>query len=116
MAHRKNKFLFKAGVNFLAILLTSYLLRDIVIAGPVAALVAALLLGIINAVIRPFFVLLSLPLTVLTLGLFTFVINALMLKLTAALLPGFAIYGFWTAILGAILISIFSSLISSLID
>jgi putative membrane protein len=72
------------------------------------ALIAGLVLGIINALIRPLLVILTLPITVLTLGLFLLVINALLLKLAAAIVPGFAIRGFLPALLGALLLSIFS--------
>jgi len=72
------------------------------------ALLAGLVLGIINALIRPLLVFLTLPITILTLGLFLLVINALLLKLAAALVPGFRVRGFGAALLGAVLLSIFS--------
>jgi putative membrane protein len=75
---------------------------------------AALLLGIVNAVVRPLAVLLTLPLTVLTLGLFLLVVNAAMLGLVAAFLPGFSIAGFWPALWAALLISLVSWLGSAL--
>jgi putative membrane protein len=77
--------------------------------------IAALLLGIVNAVIRPIFVILTLPLTLVTLGLFLIVINAAMLGLVAALLSGFSITGFWTAVGGALIVSFTSWLASGLI-
>jgi putative membrane protein len=80
--------------------------------GFLAALVAAFLLGIVNTILRPILVLLTLPLTVLTLGLFLLVINGLMLWLVAALIKGFYVNGFWGAVLGSILISIVSWLLS----
>ena len=80
-----------------------------------ATLVAAAILGIVNAIIRPLLVLLTLPLNILTLGLFTFVINALMLLLTSAVVPGFVIRGFGSAILGAIVLSIISFVLTHLI-
>lgn len=72
------------------------------------ALLAGLVLGIINALIRPLLVFLTLPITILTLGLFLLVINALLLKLAAALVPGFRVRGFGAAFLGALLLSVFS--------
>jgi putative membrane protein len=78
-------------------------------------LVAALLLGIVNALIRPIVVLLTLPLTVLTLGLFLLVVNAAMLGLVAAMLDGFQLSGFWSALFGSLLISIFSAFASNFI-
>lgn len=71
-----------------------------------AALLGALVLGIANAVVRPILVLLTLPLTVLTLGLFLFVINALMLMLAAAIVDGFKVRGFGTALIGSVLLSL----------
>ena len=76
---------------------------------------AALWLGIVNALIRPILVLLTLPLTLLTLGLFLLFINAAMLGMVASLLDGFSLSGFWAALFGAILVSIFSGLASNFI-
>jgi putative membrane protein len=72
------------------------------------ALLAGLVLGIVNALIRPLLVFLTLPITILTLGLFLLVINALLLRLAAALVPGFRVRGFGAAFLGALLLSVFS--------
>ena len=71
-------------------------------------LLAALVFGLVNAFIRPILVLLSLPLTILTLGLFLLVVNAAMLGLTSWFLPGFSVHGFWAAFWGAIVVSIMS--------
>jgi putative membrane protein len=76
---------------------------------------AALWLGIVNALIRPILILLTLPLTLLTLGLFLLFINAAMLGLVASFLDGFSLSGFWSALFGAILVSIFSGLASNFI-
>jgi len=78
------------------------------VAGVGHALLAGLVLGIINALIKPLLVILTLPITVLTLGLFLLVINALLLRLAAAIVPGFEVRGFGAAFLGALLLSIFS--------
>lgn len=78
-------------------------------------LAAALLLGVINAVVRPIAVILTLPLTLVTLGLFLIVINAAMLGLVALLLSGFSISGFWTAVAGSLIVSLTSWLASGLI-
>ncbi len=72
------------------------------------ALLAGLVLGIVNALVRPLLVFLTLPATILTLGLFLLVINALMLRLAAALAPGLTVRGFGAAFLGALLLSVFS--------
>ena len=75
---------------------------------------ASLLLGIINAFIRPILLLLSLPLILVTLGLFILIINALMLKFVSEIVPCFKVHGFWSAIFGAIIISLVSWLLSAL--
>jgi len=96
-----------------AILIIAYLLpRVIRVDGLLAALVAAFLLGIVNAIIRPVLVILTFPLTLLTFGLFLLVINGLMLWLVAALVRGFHVNGFWGALFGSILISIVSWILS----
>ena len=80
--------------------------------GAFTLVVAALLLGLVNAIIRPLVLLLTLPITIVTLGLFLFVINAAMFGLVAAMLDGFSVGGFWSAIFGAIVVSITSVLAS----
>ena len=87
-----------------AVLTASWLLDGIRVNGIFPALLAAALLGILNAILRPLLILLTLPLNILTLGLFTFVINALMLMIVSAIIPGFYVRGFWTAVLGALII------------
>jgi putative membrane protein len=77
--------------------------------------VAALVLGLVNAVIRPLLVLLTLPVTVLTLGLFIFVINGLLFWAVGSLIPGFHVAGFWSGVLGAIIFSIISWILSALV-
>jgi putative membrane protein len=106
-------FIIRLIIHMVAILIISYLFpRMIRVDGLMAALVAAFLLGIVNVIIRPILVFLTLPLTVLTLGLFLLVINGLMLWLVAALLKGFHVNGFWGAVFGSILISIVSWILS----
>jgi len=80
----------------------------ITVSTPTTLILAALLLGVVNAIVRPIVVLLTLPATLLTLGVFLLVINAAMLGLVAAFLPGFSITGFWAAFLAAILVSLVS--------
>jgi putative membrane protein len=98
-----------------AIVATSYLLEGIRISGFGAALAAAAVLGILNAFFRPLAILLTLPINILSLGLFTFVINALMIKIVSALIPGFDVIGFWTAVIGALGISLISWLLSAFV-
>ena len=99
-----------------AIVATSYLLDGIRVSGFLPAVFAAAILGILNAFFRPIALLLTLPINILSLGLFTFIINALMLKMASGIIPGFDVYGFWTAIFGALLISLISWLLNSFIS
>ncbi len=99
-----------------AIIAASYFLDGIEISGFISAFFAAALLGILNAVLRPIALVLTLPINVLTLGLFTFVINALMLKMASGVIPGFNVIGFWTAVIGSLIISIVSWLLNSFIS
>jgi putative membrane protein len=99
-----------------AIVATSYLLDGIQVSGFFPAIFAAALLGILNAFFRPIALLLTLPINILSLGLFTFIINALMLKMASGVIPGFDVYGFWTAIFGSLLISLISWLLNSFIS
>ena len=106
-------FIIRLIINMVAILIISYLFPKMIwVEGFLAALVAAFLLGIVNTIIKPILVLLTLPLTVLTLGLFLLVINGLMLWLVSALVSGFHVSGFWGAVFGSILISLVSWLLS----
>lgn len=99
-------FLIKWLVNALAIGITAYLLPGVRVSGVFAALVAALVLGLVNIFIRPLLLLLTLPLNILTLGLFTLVINALLIMLVAALVPGFSVRGFWWAVLFGLVLAV----------
>ncbi|MCX5838869.1 MAG: phage holin family protein, partial [Deltaproteobacteria bacterium] len=95
-----------------AVLAASWMLDGIRVNGVFPALLAAALLGILNAFFRPLLILLTLPVNILTLGLFTFVINALMLMIVSAVIPGFDVRGFWTAVLGALIIGAASWLLN----
>ncbi|CAB1061218.1 putative membrane protein [Olavius sp. associated proteobacterium Delta 1] len=99
-----------------AIILTSYLLDGIQVSGFVSAFFAAAMLGILNALFRPILILLTLPINILTLGFFTFVINALMLKTASGVITGFDVDGFWYAIFGSLIISAISWLLNSFIN
>jgi putative membrane protein len=100
-------------INGIGLLAVAYLLKGFHVASISAALVAALVLGIVNTIIRPFFIILTLPINILTLGLFTFVINALMLKIVSSVVDGITIDGWTTAIIAAILLSIISAILNS---
>ena len=99
-------------INAGALWLIALMIKGIEVQSVMAALLAAAVLGIINAVLRPIFILLTLPINILTLGLFTLVINAAMLKLVSWLIPAFHVEGFWTAVGGALVISIISVLLN----
>jgi putative membrane protein len=95
-------------INALALLALPYVLPSIHVAGFATALWVAVVLGLINAVIRPVLVLLTLPVTLLTLGLFIFVINGMMFLLAARLLDGFLVDGIWAGIFGSVVYSLIS--------
>lgn len=107
--------LFRWVVNALGLLFVSWLFDGIRVDGVGWAFIAALFLGIFNALVRPVLILLTLPITIVTMGLFILVINALMLWLTGALLAGFHVQGFWTAVGGALVLSIISLAANSLV-
>ncbi len=102
-------------INAVAVYATATFVPDITVKSIWSALLAALVLGLVNTFVRPILMLLSLPLIVATLGLFLLVINALMLLLASALLPGFEVKGFFTAILGAALISLVSFILGTVL-
>ena len=102
-------------VNAGALIALPYLMSSIQVDSFAAALIAALVLGLINTFIRPLLVLLTLPATVLTLGLFIFVINGLLFWFVGSFVQGFHVAGFWSAVGGAILYSIISWALSALL-
>jgi putative membrane protein len=99
-----------------AIMAAAYLFPGIQVNGFGSALFAALVLGILNAFFRPILLILTLPINVLTLGLFTFVINALLLMMTSGIIGGLVVTGFWSALLGSLIISVVSWFLSSFIN
>ena len=96
----------------LGLFLASALIPGVSISGVGTFILAALLLGVVNAIVRPILILLTLPVTVVTLGLFIFVINAAMFGLVASFLDQFLVAGFWSAVFGAIVVSITSTIAS----
>jgi putative membrane protein len=102
-------------VNTLALLAVSYLMPSVQVSSFGAALVAAAVLGLVNTFIRPILLILTLPVTLLTLGLFVFVINGVLFLAVANLLEGFQVAGLWPAILAAILYSLVSWLLSAVV-
>ncbi len=99
-----------------AIIIASYLLEGIRVSGFFSAFFAAAMLGILNAFFRPIIFILTLPINILTLGLFTFVINAIMLMMASGVISGFEVSGFWSAAFGSLLISIVSWILTSFIN
>lgn len=95
------------------LMLAAWLLDGIHLKGAVPLLLAALVLGVVNAIVRPVMLILTLPITVVSLGIFLLVINGAMLGLSALIVPGFTIDGFWTALFGAIIISVTGMLASA---
>jgi putative membrane protein len=101
-------FLIRLLITALGLWVADQLLAGITITGTSALIVSALLLGIVNAVIRPVILILTLPLTVLTLGFFVLIVNGISLAIAAWLVPGFHIAGLWSATLGAIIVGLTS--------
>jgi putative membrane protein len=102
-------------INAVALIAVAYLLPGITVASFITALVAALVLGLVNAIIRPILVLLTLPATLLTLGLFIFVINGLLFWFVGSFIDGFVVAGFWWGVIGAIAYSLLSWALSALL-
>ena len=102
-------------LNTLALIAVAYLMPSITIADFKSALIAALILGLVNAFIRPVLILLTLPVTVLTLGLFILVINGLLFWFVGSFVEGFRVEGFWAGFFGAILFSVVSWVLSALV-
>ncbi|MFC1821358.1 phage holin family protein [Thermodesulfobacteriota bacterium] len=99
-----------------AITLASFLMPGIRVSGFFSAFFAAAILGILNAFFRPILLLLTLPINILSLGLFTFVINAMLLKMASSVISGFEVYGFWSAVFGSLIISLVSWFLSSFMN
>ena len=108
------KLLLRWLLGAAALMLIAYFVPGIAVSSFYAALVAALILGLINALIRPLLILLTLPVNILTLGLFTLVINALMFWLASSVVKGFFVAGFWPAFWGALLMCLASWILNSL--
>ena len=109
-------FVWRWVLNAFALYVTAFLIEGIVISGVAAALVAALVWGFVNTVIRPLVNLLTLPINIMTVGLFTFVVNGFLLWLVADVVNGFSVKNIWVGILGALLLSVASSALSALVE
>lgn len=107
------QFLIHWLVIAIALWVTAYILPGVNFDSTTALAVAAIVLGLINAIVRPILTLLTLPITILTLGLFYLLVNGFTFFLASKVVPGFAVSGFWWAVLGALLVSIVSAFIGS---
>ena len=111
-----NGLFFRWMILTVAIIVTSYLMDGIRVSGFFSAFFAAAILGILNAFFRPILLVLTLPINILSLGLFTFVLNAVLLMMVSGVIPGFDVYGFWSGLFGSLLISLISWIITSFIN
>jgi putative membrane protein len=102
-------------LNAVALLIVAYLLPGITVAGFGSALIAAVVLGLVNMLVKPVLIFLTLPITIVTLGLFLIVLNALLFWFVGSIIKGFQVNGFWWALIGAVLYSIISGLLSRLL-
>ncbi len=109
-------FLLRAGITAIGVWLATEIVPGVEARGTGTIILAAILLGLFNATLRPIFVILSLPLTILTFGLFLLVVNAAMLGLVAWMLGGLTVAGFWPAVFGAVVISVVSWAIGVMIE
>ena len=107
------KYIFKVLLTALAVLLIAYLLPGVEVDDYVTAIWVAFIVGILFSILKPILVILTLPVTILTLGLFLFVINAALILLANSWIDGFSVSGFWTALLFSLLLSIFQSILYS---
>ncbi len=106
--------LIKLLVTGLAVLISSYLLPGVSVDGMLGAIIVAAVLMLINAVVKPVMIILTLPVTVFTLGLFLLVINAVCILLASKIIPGFRVDGFWWALLFSIILSIINAILEGL--
>lgn len=110
------KLLVKWLLSAMALLAVAHFYSGVVITSFVAALIAAFVIGLLNTIVRPIFIILTLPVTVLTLGLFLFVINALMFYMASGLLDGFQVKGFTAALIGSLLYSVAGMVIEAALE
>lgn len=101
-------------INALAVFITAYLLKGVKVDSFVTAIIVSVVLGIANVVIKPILFILTLPITILTLGLFSFVLNALIILLVSSIVEGFQVANFWWALLFSLVLSLVSSFLQSI--
>lgn len=110
------KIIIKWLIVTASILVAAYLIPGVVVASLWTALILAVVIGLINVVIKPILILITLPINILTLGLFTLVINALLIMLASTIVKGFDVGGFFNALIFSIVVSVFNFLLSKLLD
>ena len=108
-----HRIIIKILITAIAVLLASWLLPNVTVNSTWTAIIVALVLGLLNAIVKPILVLLTIPITIFTLGLFLLVINMLIIMWTSDLVSGFAVTTWWSALLFSFIVSIFSSLIEA---
>ena len=108
------EFLSKLIVTALAVIISTYILPGVYIDGPITAVIVAAVLSFMNAIVKPIFIVLTIPFTIVTLGLFLLVINAVIILITDAIIPGFSVDGFWYALIFSLVVSLISSVFTSL--
>ena len=108
------KFLAQIIVSALAVIVTSYILPGVHLDGALTAIIVAAVLAFMNSIVKPVLVLLTIPITLFTLGFFLLVINAIIILITAKLVPGFTVSGFWIALLFSLVLTIVTSVFNSL--
>lgn len=114
-AKAKEMLIIKWLIMTAAVLLASYVIPGVTVKSFFSALLVALFLGIVNMFVRPFLILITLPINIITLGLFTFIINGLMVLLASSVVNGFQVNGFWVAVLFGIVLSVINFLLSLVI-
>ena len=110
------KFILKLFVSALAVIVSSYLLKGVKVDTPLIALIVAAVLSFLNAIVKPIIVLFTIPITIVSLGLFLIVINAIIILLADYLVDGFHVNGFWWALLFSFILSLVTSLFESIAD
>jgi putative membrane protein len=108
------KFLIQLIVSALAVIVTSYILPGVHVDGAFTAIIVAAVLAFMNTIVKPVLVLLTIPITLFTMGFFLLVINAIIILITAKLVPGFTVSGFWIALLFSLVLTIVTSVFNSL--
>lgn len=108
------KILINLVLSAVAVFIASYILPGVHVASFTSALIAAVVLGVINAVLKPILLILTLPINILTLGLFTFVLNAVLIMVAAAIVPGFSVDGFIWALILSVVLTIINSVLHTL--